>query len=81
MADNKLFIVGSHGTDDPTRAVMPFVAALGAKTSGIDVEIALVIEAVYLMKDDVAKTVHGVGFPPLAELMQQTIEQKIPIHV
>jgi predicted peroxiredoxin len=81
MADNKLFVVGSHGTDDPTHAVMPFVAALGAKTSGIDVEIALIIEAVYLMKDDVAKTVHGVGFPPLTELLQQTIEQKIPIHV
>ncbi len=81
MADNKLFLVGTHGTDDPTRAVIPFVTAIGAKTSGIDVEIALIIEAVYLMKDEIAKTVHGVGFPPLTELLQQAIEQKIPIHV
>jgi len=81
VAENRLFFVGTHGTDDPTRAVMPFVAALGAKTSGIDVEIALLMEAVYLVKDDVAKTVHGVGFPPLTELLADAIEQKIPIHV
>ena len=81
MAANKLFYVGTHATDDPTKAVIPFVVALGAKTAGIDVEIALLAEAVYLMKDDIAKTVHGVGFPPLTELLQQTIEHKIPIHV
>jgi len=81
MPENKLFYVGTHATDDPTKAVLPFVVAIGAKTAGIDVEIALLGEAVYLMKSDIAKTVHGVGFPPLTELLQQTIEAQIPIHV
>lgn len=80
MAD-KLFYVGTAGTNDPTKAVLPFVLALGAKTAGIDVRIGLIGEAAYLMKDEIAKTVHGVGFPPFSELLQQTIEQEIPIYV
>ena len=80
MAD-RLFYVGTCGTNDPTKAVLPFVVALGAKTAGIDVRIALVGEAVYLMKDEIAKTVYGVGFPPFSELLSQTIEREIPIYV
>ena len=80
MAD-KLFYVGTHATDDPTKAVIPFVLAIGAKTAGIDVEVGLMAEAPYLMKDEVAKTVHGVGFPPLPELLEQTVSLGIPIHV
>lgn len=80
MAD-KLFYVGTCGTNDPTKAVLPFVVALGAKTAGIDVRIALIGEAVYLMKDEIAKTVHGVGFPPFSELLDQTVAQSIPIYI
>lgn len=80
MAD-KLFYVGLHGSNDPTQATLPFVLALGAKSAGIDVEIGLVGESVYLMKDDVANTIHGVGFPPLTELLEQTVAAKIPVWV
>jgi predicted peroxiredoxin len=80
MAD-KLFYVGLHGTNDPTLAVLPFVSALGAKSADIDVQIGLIGEAVYLMKDDIAKTVVGVGFPPLPELLEKTISAEIPIYV
>jgi predicted peroxiredoxin len=78
---NKLFYVGLHGTNDPTQAVLPFVLALGAKSADIDVQIALLGEAVYLMKDDVAKTVHGVGFTPFPELLEKTVAAKIPIWI
>ncbi len=78
---NKLFYVGTAGTNDPTKAVIPFVVALGAKTAGIEVQIALLGEATYLMKDEIAKTVHGVGFPPLTDLLEKTIAAEIPIHV
>ena len=80
MAD-KLFYVGTHATDDPTLATLPFVVAVGAKTADIDVQIGLVGEGVYLMKDEIAKTVHGVGFPPLPELLEQIVAAGIPIHV
>jgi uncharacterized protein len=78
---NKLFYVGLHGTNDPTRAVLPFVSALGAKSADIDVQIGLIGEGVYLMKDDIAKTVVGVGFPPLTELLDKTISAGIPIYI
>jgi predicted peroxiredoxin len=77
----KLLYVATSGTNDPTKATIPFVLALGAKTAGIDVELSLLGESAYLMKDDIAKTVHGVGFPPLTELLPQVIEAGIPIHV
>jgi predicted peroxiredoxin len=78
---NKLLCVGTSGTNDPTKAALPFVVALGAKTAGIDVRISLLGEAVYLMKDEIVKTVHGVGFAPMAELLEKTIAAEIPIHV
>jgi predicted peroxiredoxin len=78
---NKLFYVGLHGTNDPTQAVLPFVLALGAKSADMDVQIGLLGEAVYLMKDDIAKTVHGVGFAPFPELLEKTIAAEIPIWI
>lgn len=78
---NKLLLVGSAATNDPTKAALPFVTALGAHTAGIEVRIALVGEAVFLMKDEIAKTVHGVGFAPMTDLLTRTFEAKIPIHV
>jgi uncharacterized protein involved in oxidation of intracellular sulfur len=80
LAD-KLFYVATCATNDPTLATLPFVVAIGAKTADIDVQIGLVGEAVYLMKDEIARTVHGVGFPPLPELLEKTVAAGIPIHV
>lgn len=78
---NKLFYVGLHGTNDPTQAVLPFVLALGAKSADIEVQIGLIGEAVYLMKDEIANTVQGVGFTPLPELLEKTIAAEIPIWI
>jgi predicted peroxiredoxin len=78
---NKLFYVGLHGSNDPTQAVLPFLLALGAKSADIDVQIGLIGEGVYLMKDDVAKAVVGVGFPPLTELLDKAISAGIPIYI
>jgi predicted peroxiredoxin len=78
---NKLFYVGLHGTNDPTQAVLPFVLAVGAKSADIEVQIGLVGEAVYLMKDDIAKTIQGVGFTPFPELLEKTVEAGIPIWI
>jgi predicted peroxiredoxin len=38
-------------------------------------------EAVYLAKEEVAKSVHGVGFPPLPELIDQVVEGGVPVYV
>ncbi len=79
MAD--LLFVGTHATDDPTRAALPFLSAIGALANKTDVAIALLAEAPYVMKDAIAKTVLPVGFKPLTDLMQQCREAGVPIYV
>ncbi len=77
----KLLYVGTFATDDPTRATMPFIGASGALDRGHEPMIVLMGEAVYLLKDGVADTVHGVGFPPLRQLMDKMIKHKVPFYV
>ena len=77
----KLLYVGTHGTDDPTRASMPFISASGATEAGHEPSIALLIESVVLLKDGVADNVTGVGFPVLGEIMSGVIANKTPIYV
>jgi predicted peroxiredoxin len=77
----KLLCVGTYGTDDPTRATMPFIAAAGALERGHEPMIALMGEAVYLFKEGVIDAVHGVGFPPLREFMDSMIEHGVPFYL
>lgn len=77
----KILYVGTAGTDDPTRAALPFNFALGALEAGHEPEIFLTGEAVYLMKEDVAGSVVPVGPPPLREMLAKLIEHRVRIHV
>ena len=77
----KVLYSSTYGSDDPTRASLPFHMALGAIEAGHQPEIALIAEATYLMKDAVAETVQGVGMPSFKELLAKVIENKVPIHV
>ena len=77
----KILAVATHGTDDPTKSTFAFITAVGALGAGKEVAIALLGEAVYLLKEGVADTVHGVGFPPLPELMEKVVQGKVPVYV
>ena len=77
----RVLIVSSHGSDDPTRATIPFVAASGALEAGHQPEVALMGEATYLLKSYVAEQVHGVGWPPLQELWGKLTAQGVKVHV
>ena len=77
----KLLFVGTYGTDDQTRATMPFIGASGAIDKGHEPGIVLMGEAVYLMKDVIADSVSGVGFPPLRELFDKIVGHKVPVYV
>ncbi len=77
----KILCIGTYATDDPTRATMPFVAATGALERGHKPKIALMGEAVYLLKEGVADTVHGVGFPPLKEFIERMMENEVPFYL
>jgi predicted peroxiredoxin len=75
-----ILAVALHASDDPTMATLPFVTAVGAIGADKACTIALVGEAVSLLKEAVAKHIHGVGFPPLTELLAK-IKDKVPVFV
>lgn len=77
----KILSVTTHATDDPTKSTLAFITAVGALGAGKPVEIVLLGEAVYLAKEAVAKTVHGVGFPPLPELIDKVVKANVPVYV
>ena len=77
----KVLYSSTYGSDDPTRASLPFHMALGAIEAGHQPEIALIAEATYLMKNAVAETIQGVGMPSFKELLAKVVENKVPIHV
>jgi predicted peroxiredoxin len=76
-----ILFVGTHGSDDPTMATFPFELAVGAAQEGHQAKVALLSEAVVLMKDAVADELHGFGCPPFKEVLAQVIEHKIPVYV
>jgi predicted peroxiredoxin len=77
----KILAVTTHATDDPTKSSLAFITAVGALGAGKEVAIALLGEAAYLAKAEIAKTVHGVGFAPLTELIEKVVKGNVPVYV
>ena len=71
----------TNGSENPTKAVLPFLTANGAVEAGHEPSITLFGDAVVLMKDAVANAVSPVGWPPLKDLMEITVANKTPIYV
>jgi hypothetical protein len=69
------------GSENPTRACIPFLQAVANKERGDEVEIALAGDAVVLMRDAVINSVNPVGWPPLKETFQKVVQLGIPINV
>lgn len=76
-----IIISGSHGTDDPTMATLPFMAAKTAKEEGHDVVLWLWNEAVTLGRKGAADHVHGVNLTPLKDLLAAVKAAGVPIWV
>ena len=77
----KILYLGTHGTDDPTRASMPFHMALGAVEGGHSAEINLAGDAVVCIQDWIIESIKGVGMPSLKELMENILNEKVPIYI
>jgi predicted peroxiredoxin len=76
-----LIISGSRGTDDPTMATLPFMAAKTAKEQGHDVIVWLWNEAVTLARKGTAEHVQGVNLSPLKDLLAAVQQAGVPIWV
>jgi len=73
--------IGTHGSEDPTKATFPFIMASGALDAGYKTAIVLVGDSVVLMDNAVADNIHGVGLPPLKEVLAKVITAKVPIYI
>lgn len=77
----RFIISGSRGTDDPTMATLPFMAAKTAREQGHDVVLWLWNEAVVLGRKGTADHVVGVNLTPLKDLVAAVQAADIPIWV
>jgi predicted peroxiredoxin len=68
MAEKLLFMV-IHGPDHPEHVTIPFVMAVAALASDVEVVIGLQADGVALAVKGAADAVNAPGFPPLAKLM------------
>ena len=71
----------TYGSDDPTRATIPFFTAKGAIEAGHQPQIVLAGEATYLMNEHIAEQVQGIGVPALKELIAHAVAKSVPIYV
>jgi len=76
-----ILYVGTAGSDDPTRAGLPFNFALGAIEAGHQPQIFLAGEAAYVMKEDVAAAIMPVAMSPLREMLEAVVAKQVPIFV
>ena len=76
-----ILFFSTNGSENPTKAVLPFLGANGAVEAGHEASITLFGDAVVVMKDSIAGAVVPVGWPPLKDLMATTIANKTPIYV
>jgi predicted peroxiredoxin len=77
----RILYLGTAGSDDPTRAGLPFNFAIGALEAGHQPEIFLAGESAYLMKDSVMSAVMPVAMPSLKEMVEGVVAQRVPIFV
>jgi predicted peroxiredoxin len=77
----KVLIKSAWGSDESTKACFPFLHANAFAEAGHEVRIFLLGEAVNLMKDELARSVTPVGWPPLAEILGKTIAHRIPLNI
>ena len=77
-----LLLAGAtFGSDDPTRAALPLLAARGALDSGNQAEVFLMGEAVYLIKEETANAMNPVGWPNVGELLRALVSDGVHFYV
>ena len=68
-----LIFLCTHGSDDPERATLPFVAANVAATAGQEAIVVCTIDGVWLGTKGGADAITSPGLPPLAALYAEFV--------
>ena len=78
----KILYLATTGEGDPTRASLPLhLAANGSVAEGQECAVALVGDGTELVSRETADGLEGVGIPPLKELLQKLIDNRVPVYV
>lgn len=75
----KILISAKHGSDNPTLATLPYIAARTAKAQGHEPIVFLWDEATALVRPGAADHIVGVNVKPLEEVLGEVIEMGIPV--
>src|SRR5262249_1054347 len=77
----RVFIHCTHGSENPTRAGLAWLMAKGLVESGHQPETIPAGDGAILAKKVVADSVLPVGLPPLKELIEFALQNRVRIHV
>lgn len=78
----KTLFITTSGTSDVTRASIPIhLAVNGSLEAGHSVHLVLAGDATELAKASVREGTHGVGVPPLQELLAKARQHEVPVYV
>ena len=77
----RLLYAGTSGSDDPTRAALPFLGAKGALESGHEAEVFVMGEAVSLMKTEPADECNPVGWPNVGDVLREVADNGVSVYV
>jgi predicted peroxiredoxin len=78
----RVLYLAATGPGDPTRASIPLhLAANGSVEADQECAVALVGDAVELVRRETAESVEGVGIPPVRELTQKLRDHEVPVYV
>lgn len=70
----KMFILCTHGPEDPERALIPFVMATTAQASDVEVVMGFQCEGVKLADKANLDKISAPNFPPFADMVEAYIE-------
>jgi predicted peroxiredoxin len=78
----RVLYLATTGTADPTRASLPFhIAANGSVAEGQECAVVLAGDGTELVSRESAERVDGVGVPPLRELLQKLVDNRVPVFI
>ncbi len=78
----KVLYLATSGAGEATKASIPLhIAANGSVEAGQECAVALAGDATELISRATAERVEGVGVPPLRELLQNLLDNQVPVYV
>ncbi len=72
--DERLIFTCTHGSDDPERATVPFIAATVSAMSGQPTVVVCTIDGVWIGTQGYADGIESEDQPPLGDLVRQLVQ-------